>query len=210
MTRIILRIIVAAILVVAFASAVVAIYAKATGLSARATPSTVEASAARAVRSFAVPGAMKDRRSPVAASGDVLAEGLAHYADHCASCHGNDGSGNTEMGRGLFPGVPDMRLPPTQELSDGELFYIIENGVRFTGMPAWSTGTADGEASTWHLVQFIRHLPKLTPDEVMRMEALNPRSPDAIRQEIEEEQFLQGGDTSTPVPSTTSPHAGAH
>jgi len=122
------------------------------------------------------------------------AQGERVYATFCASCHGNDGSGNTEMGRGLSPRAPDMRLPATQNLSDAELFYIIENGVWLTGMPAWGTGTKEGEAQSWHLVQFIRHLPQLTPAEIEEMEALNPRSPNEVRQEIEQEQFLQGGD----------------
>ena len=101
-----------------------------------------------------------------------------------------------------------MRLPATQDLSDGELFYIIENGVRLTGMPGWSTGTKEGETSSWHLVHFIRHLPKLSEEEIARMESLNPKSPEEVRQEIEAEKFLQGGDP-TP-PSTTHEHTGAH
>ena len=86
-----------------------------------------------------------------------------------------------------------MRLPATQELSDGELFYVIENGIRFTGMPAWSTGTADGEESSWRLVHFLRRLPQLTAGELEAMKARNPRSPEEIRLEIEEERFLNEG-----------------
>ena len=69
-----------------------------------------------------------------------------------------------------------MRSPDTQNLTDGELFYIIENGVRFTGMPAFGTGTADpqGETLVWQLVQFIRRLPAITPDEIGERESLNP------------------------------------
>jgi hypothetical protein len=95
-----------------------------------------------------------------------------------------------------------MRLPATQSLTDGELFYIIENGVRLTGMPAWSTGTEEGRQSTWHLVHFIRQLPHLTSDQIDRMKTYNPRSPEEIRQQLEEEKFLTGGsDQPTPVPS---------
>jgi mono/diheme cytochrome c family protein len=118
---------------------------------------------------------------------------MAHFADHCASCHANDGSGNTEMGRGLFPKAPDMRLAATQQLSDGELFYVIERGIRFTGMPGWGNGTTAGEESSWRLVHFIRHLPALSAAEVDAMKARNPRSPDDIRYEIEEERFLNEG-----------------
>jgi len=60
-------------------------------------------------------------------------------------------------------------------------------------MPAWSTGTPSGEDSTWRIVHFIRHLPQLTADEVETMKQLNPRSPEEIRHEIEEERFLNEG-----------------
>jgi mono/diheme cytochrome c family protein len=185
-------------------------YVRSTGLSARPQPGALETRIARAVRGLAVPREMKQRTNPVAASAEVVAEGLAHFADHCASCHANDGSGNVEMGRGLFPKAPDMRQASTQDLTDGELFYIIENGVRFTGMPAWATGTPAGETSTWHLVHFIRRLPQLTPEDIERMEALNPRSPEEIRQQIEEERFLRGDGDATPLQSPTHEHTGAH
>lgn len=169
-------------------------YVRTTGLRASGQPFRVEEAMARGVRRLAIPGADAGRANPVALSEAALAEGLAHYADHCASCHAIDGSGSTDMGRGFFPRAPDMRAAPTQEMTDGELFYVIEHGIRFTGMPAWSTGTPDGETSSWQLVHAIRHLPKLTAAERARMEALVPRSPEAIRQEIEEDAFLNGGE----------------
>ena len=177
-------------------------YVRITGLKAAPQPLALETAVARQVRRLAIPGADVRRTNPVAFTPDVLTDALAHYADHCASCHGNDGSGDTELGRGLFPKAPDMRLAATQTLTDGELFFIIEHGIRFTGMPAWSTGTAAGETASWQLVYAIRHLPRLTAAEMSRMQDLAPRSPDAIRQEIEEETFLTGGDV--PPPSTTA------
>ena len=98
-----------------------------------------------------------------------------------------------------------MRLPQTQGLSDGELFWIIENGVRFTAMPAWGTGSTEGETASWHLVHFLRRLPQLTPEEIQEMEALNPRSPAEVRQEIAEEEFLKGGGDEPPSKQTV-PH----
>lgn len=168
------------------------VYVRATGLGASAQPWRLEAALARSVRRLAVPAADARRTNPVAVPGVVLAEALAHYADHCASCHAIDGSGNTEMGRGLFPKAPDMRGGPTQAMTDGELFYVIEHGIRFTGMPAWSTGTTDSETASWQLVHAIRHLPRLTAEERARMETQMPRSPEAVRQDIEEEEFLSG------------------
>ena len=162
------------------------------GLSAREEPSAVEAFAARSFRRLATPSALRDARNPVAASPQVLAAGRAHFADHCASCHANDGSGNTEVGRGLYPKAPDMRLAATQSLTDGELFSIIRNGIRLTGMPAWGSGTPGDDLGTWHLVHFIRHLPLVTAEELDEMRQLNPRSPAEIDKERAIERFLAG------------------
>ena len=180
------------------------------GVSARPQPGALESLTARTIRGIAIRARVRGVTNPVPASEAVITEGMEHYADHCAVCHGNDGSGNSEMGRGLYPRAPDMRLPATQNLSDAELFYIIENGVRLTGMPGWSTGTKEGEISSWHLVHFIRHLPKLTEEEIQQMENLNPKSPAEYQQKLEEEKFLQGGDAPAAPPSPTHEHTGAH
>jgi mono/diheme cytochrome c family protein len=145
------------------------------GISARSEPGKLEMAVAPKLRSIAIPASAKEQRNPLSASADVLAEGMEHFADHCSICHGNDGSGNTEIGRSLYPRVPDMRKPETQNLSDGELYYIIQNGVRLTGMPSWAHEDAN---DNWKLVHFIRHQPKLTPQELKQMEALNPKSHD--------------------------------
>jgi mono/diheme cytochrome c family protein len=176
---------------IAFATMAI-VYVTSNGLSTRGEPGRFETTMARATRWLAMPADARTRRNPVPASAEALVDGMNHYADHCASCHANDGSGDTEMGRGFFPKAPDMRLPATQNLTDGELFYVIENGIRFTGMPAWGTGTDDGEQSSWMLVHFLRHLPRLTAAELETMKGRNPRSPEEIRLEIEEERFLSG------------------
>jgi mono/diheme cytochrome c family protein len=152
----------------------------------------MEAFAAHRLRALAIPSAAAARTNPVPDGPEVVAEALAHFADHCASCHANDGSGKTTMGQGLSPRAPDLRLPATQQLSDGTLFYIIENGVKLTGMPAWATGTEAGEAASWRLVRFIRHLPSLSEAELQRMESLNPKSADEWREAEEEQKFLEG------------------
>ena len=200
-----------ALLVVIIAGAVAAfVYVKSTGLSARAAPGSLETTLARRVRTWAVPAEYRELRNPVLRNDESVRSGMEHFADHCATCHANDGSGDTEMGRGMFPPAPDMRSSTTQELSDAELFYIIEHGVRFTGMPGWGTGTLEGEEASWHLVHFIRHLPDLTPQEIQAMEATNPRSPAEIRREIEEEQFLQGGDVAAEPAAPSHEHGGGH
>ena len=179
------------------------------GVSAKEQPGRIEQFVARRVRDVAIARQAKSLTNPVQYSAEVIADGRAHFADHCAVCHANNGSGGTPMGQGLWPKAPDMRQPPTQNLTDGELFWIIENGVRFTGMPAWSTNTKEGEEASWHLVHFIRRLPKLTAEEIDEMESLNPTSPAEVRQQIEEEEFLKGGgEKPSSIPVTPHKHSG--
>jgi mono/diheme cytochrome c family protein len=161
------------------------------GLSARATPTAMEAMFARNARHLAIPANARAEHNPIAASGETLAEARAHFADHCATCHGNDGSGNTMYGKGLYPKPPDLRATETQKLSDGELFWIIENGVRFTGMPAFGGGHGSQDDS-WKLVLFIRHLPQLAMEERVEMERENPKGPQDLEEDQEEQDFLRG------------------
>jgi mono/diheme cytochrome c family protein len=147
------------------------------GINARKEPSSVETRVARALRHMAIPKADRDEENPWkdAATADVMKDAREHFADHCAQCHANDGSGNTEVGKSLYPRAPDMRLPATQNLSDGELYYIIRNGVPLTGMPAWGDPHFDQDDDSWQLVLFIRHLSQLTPEELKDMERYNPK-----------------------------------
>ena len=169
---------------------------------ARGAPSPTETAVARHLRSWSMPADARSRKNPFPVSPEILQESARHFADHCASCHGNDGSGATEMGRNLFPRVPDMRTGATQRLTDGELYYIIHNGVRWTGMPAWGDPDSNNDQDSWKLVLFIRHLPQLTVDEIRTMERFNPRSIVDQQEEKEEEEFLNGG----PAPATSKHH----
>jgi mono/diheme cytochrome c family protein len=176
------------------------------GISARDQPTAIEALIARRLRHLAIPSHARAQANPVPAAPEAVAAGMAHFADHCASCHANDGSGDTPLGRNLYPKASDMRLPATQTLSDGELFYIIENGIRLTGMPAWSTGTPDSHTDTWNLVHFIRHLPQLTDPELQQMRTLNPKTPDELQEEEESRRFLAGEDDQPPSSTPPSHH----
>lgn len=197
------------LLIVAVVVAVAAVYSIARrGVSTRSEPSGVEQLLARSVRRLATPGAVRAMRNPVEPAPDVLDQGLEHFADHCAICHANDGSGDTEIGRSLYPRAPDMRLAATQELSDGELFSIIENGIRLTGMPAWGAGTPEGERASWALVHFLRRLPGLTEEEIGRMEELNPKTAEEWREEEEIRRFLEGEDVE-PAPAPSHKHEGS-
>jgi mono/diheme cytochrome c family protein len=213
-----------------FAVALGAIVVIRHGVSARDQPTQGEIFVARRLRHLAIPLSARQMSSPEAMTPATVKAGLEHFADHCAICHANDGSGDTEIGRNLYPKAPDMRREDTQALSDGELFYIIENGIRFTGMPGWGTsgdtvkpgaeaGHDTSEAGhdhegaghdTWALVHFIRHLPKLTEAEQQQMKALNPKSPEEWEQEQQIQQFLKGGDTTAAPPVESSGHEHPH
>ena len=172
------------------------------GVSSRATPSKLEAAIARNAHRLAIPANARSAQNPVIASEEDLRTARLHFADHCAVCHDNDGSGQTLYGKGLYPRPPDLRLPETQNLTDGELFWIIENGVRFTGTPAFANPEEHGGAlESWKLVHFIRHLPHLTAAERVEMERYNPKGPDERTEEQEENSFLNGA---TPKPKRES------
>jgi mono/diheme cytochrome c family protein len=162
------------------------------GLSARPEGSVVEAALAGYARAWSLPADYRNLRNPLDCSAaGVLADARMHWADHCATCHANNGSGDAMVGRGMYPKPPDMRSPATQTRSDGAVYFTINNGVRFTGMPAFGQPGAR-DTDTWKLVCFVRHLPQMTPEEEQLMKKLNPKTPDEIEEEREEEEFLNG------------------
>ena len=165
-----------------------------TGFSAKTEPHAIEVFMARQIRHLAIPIEHRNKPNPVSLGPDLLQEGLAHFADHCATCHGNDGSGRTPIGKNVYPKAPDLRVADTQSMSDGELFWVIHNGIRFTAMPAWGEGDLDKDLDSWKLVHFIRHLPQLTQEELDQMKALNPKTKKDLEEEAAFDQFLQGDD----------------
>lgn len=176
------------------------------GFSARSEPSRTETMMANYARDTAMPSSAKKLSNPVRFSAEVEHEAMVHFADHCAACHANNGSGETMFGKGMYPKPPDLRLTRTQHLTDGEIFYVIENGIRMSGMPAFGgEGTAE---DSWKLVYTVRHLPRLTPVEETEMESLNPKSPEELQEEKNEDEFLNGADSSSKT--TTTHHTKGH
>ena len=119
-----------------------------TGFSAKTEPHMLEVVMARQIRHLAIPIEKRNAANPIPLTPDVVKEARAHFADHCAICHSNDGSGQTPIGKNVYPKAPDLRLPDSQSLSDGELFWVIHNGIRFTAMPAWGSGDRTPPASS--------------------------------------------------------------
>jgi mono/diheme cytochrome c family protein len=101
--------------------------------------------------------------NPLARSPAAVAAGLALFRTHCVACHGAPGVDPTEGGASLNPPAPGLTLARVQARSDGELKWIVSNGIRMTGMPAFGTSRSDEDV--WQLVAALRRLPKLSPEE---------------------------------------------
>jgi len=183
--------IVALSLIVLFGGIVFGLHMIRRGFSARDNPSAMETYVTKMARKLSIPASERGAKNPFSPTPEVLSEARAHFADHCATCHANDGSGKTEIGENLYPKSPDMRQSETQDLTDGEIYYIIHNGIRLTGMPAWGDPTKDDDS--WKLVLFVRHLPQMTTEEMKEMEQFNPKSAVDRSEEEEERQFLNEG-----------------
>jgi len=165
------------------------------GLSAAESPGQVESSVARRLVRLAVPSNARASVSPYAQDPHMWSEAADHFMDHCALCHGRDGHGQTEIGRNMYPKTPDLAAPSVQQLSDGDLFYIIQNGVRWTGMPAWRE--EHSAQDTWKLVSFVRHVPSFTQQE---LDAIGTHDDDSAHHQPEADHHHD-----TVQPSTNPP-----
>lgn len=136
------------------------------GFRATDTPSALEIAVAQTARDLAIPRRERNEKNPFEASSDAMRQGREAFLTQCSSCHGIDGSGKTQMGLNLYPRVPDLRADATQNLTGGEIHYIIENGVPFTGMAAWGNPHRKPAGDGWKLVLFIRSLRPLSREEL--------------------------------------------
>jgi len=136
------------------------------GFSARDEPSFPERVLARTVRNLSIPRSEANRANPLQPTPEVLQNARNIFLDRCAICHAHDGSGETTVGKNLYPKPPDLRLSQTQNLSDGQIHYIIANGVRLTGMPAWEAPHQESGEDSWKLVLLIRDLRQPTSKEL--------------------------------------------
>ncbi|HXU50235.1 MAG TPA: c-type cytochrome [Candidatus Binatia bacterium] len=135
------------------------------GFRATNEPSHLETSLARTVRDFSIPGSARGDKNPLQPTPQNLQDGRDLFSAHCENCHGHDASGLTPVGQSLYPRVPDLRAEKTQDLTDGEIHYIIQNGVELTGMPAWGNAHQVQNADIWKIVLYIRSLRPLSQPE---------------------------------------------
>jgi mono/diheme cytochrome c family protein len=129
------------------------------GCTADKHPSREETALANAAKDVVIPLEAGMMKNPLPETDEVVSEGRQVFLESCALCHGQDGRGETYIGRGMYPPAMDMNSPHVQHWSDADLFWIIRNGVRLTGMPSWMSSISEND--TWKLARFIHSLPRL-------------------------------------------------
>jgi mono/diheme cytochrome c family protein len=107
--------------------------------------------------------AARDIANPIATDAGAVARGLLHYRENCLPCHGAPGVDPVEFQEGMNPTPPGIDAAILQDASDAELFWVVKNGIRMTGMPAFGVNRSDGEIRD--IVAFVRHAPKVTDEE---------------------------------------------
>jgi mono/diheme cytochrome c family protein len=140
--------------------------------AASVPPGALETRVARFALDRAVARRAPKGPNPLKPDAEVLRAGLTHYRQMCVSCHGAPGVDASEAGEGLNPPAPDLTLGRVQKRTDGELFWLVQNGIRMTGMPAFGPTHKDEEI--WKIVAFLRRLPALSPDEEKRLREAAP------------------------------------
>jgi mono/diheme cytochrome c family protein len=105
----------------------------------------------------------RDVTDPIAKDPGALARGMSHYRENCLPCHGAPGVDPAEFHEGMNPAPPEIDSQGVQHDSDAELFWVIKNGIRMSGMPAFSVNHKDEEIRD--IVAFVRHAPKITDAE---------------------------------------------
>ena len=151
-----------------------ALYSMHRGFRATDNPSPLERIVARTLRNWAIPGGARMEKNPWPATAANLSAGREEFMARCSSCHGIDGSGRTRIGTALYPRAPDLRDALTQRLTDGEIHYLVEGGIRLTGMPGWQNAHLAPDEDGWRLVLFIRSLGSVVPNGSRQISMLAP------------------------------------
>ena len=120
------------------------------------SPGKVESMAANEAKRMTIGG--KDWKNPSPDTPETFQTGKEHFQHHCQICHGLDGHNTgVPFAAKMSPPVPDLSDKKIQDYTDGQLKWIIENGIRFTGMPSWKGTLEDDEM--WAIVRYLRRLP---------------------------------------------------
>ncbi len=131
--------------------------------SARQKPGRLETAVMQRVKFWAIQRRASAPTAQLERTPENLRSGRSHFEEHCAVCHGLDGRGQSLIGRGLNPPAPDLASPSVQAWRDADLFWIIQNGIRFTGMPGFEDTHSDTE--TLQLVLYVREFARMSDQD---------------------------------------------
>jgi len=112
-------------------------------------------------------------KTPAPLSDEQARKGFGDFSEMCAPCHGAPGKERSEIGKGLRPHPPDL-TEVAKHWDDGHLFWIVKNGIKMTGMPAF--GPTHDDERLWNIVAFVRRLSKTTPEQYRRLEQETQRA----------------------------------
>ena len=158
-------------------------------------PGSIETMVAQEAKKLTLSG--KNLKNPLPDTPENVAEGKEHFQHHCEICHGLDGHNTgVPFAEKMSPPVADLGQKNVQSYTDGQLKLIIENGIKFTGMPGWKGILDEGEM--WHLVTFIRHLPAPSSEG----------TPSIFKEAEEEHQQMEHG--TEPKPGQPKPGEQQH
>jgi mono/diheme cytochrome c family protein len=130
-------------------------------------PSRVERHMAMAAVDAATERNAPDSKNPIPASEENLVAGAKLYVDHCAGCHGVPSNPDSQFGKSFHPPVPAF-FKEAPDMPENQNFYIIQHGIRWTGMPYWNKTL--NETQIWQLVTFLRNIQKLPPAALKEFE----------------------------------------
>lgn len=140
------------------------------GCSAHSKPSAIETKLANAAKDVVIPLEAESTVNPTPDTPLTLAQGRQIFIAHCALCHSSDGHSQNQLGLAMYPPAMDLTSPHVQSWKDPELYWIIQNGIRLTGMPGWQGIISSDD--TWKLSRYIHALPQLTPQRLAQLDAL--------------------------------------
>ena len=131
--------------------------------TARRKPLPLERVVANMAKDIVIPIEAHNAKDPVSPSAGTIETGQQIFLQNCALCHGPDGHGDTNLGTHMFPPAMDLTSPHVQHWTNGDLFWIIQNGISLTGMPSWSSSISP--ANTWKIAWFVHALPRLDAEQ---------------------------------------------
>lgn len=138
----------------------------------------------------------------------VIVQGVQHYRAHCAVCHGAPGVAADDMANGMYPSPPDLRKTVKQR-PPADLFWIVKNGVKMSGMPSWAD---HGDDELWQIIAFLEVLPSLTVEDYAALSAEADKSSGGRHGRYDDGMMPDGGSASSPIPVSPDHegHAGHH